>query len=174
MRESHDGATTLDSSAQTAPGAAPLPWRSSSRLALEQLSFATTDGALALADELPTPQTEPSVLIAESDPALAAMVRDELRAQTKRDPLIACDSRDVLDLICQTRPQVVLLDPELTGMALPAQVRMQLAADGARLIFLTSATSHDLYQHGVREGLLLRKPYDPCDLAGIVRALLDA
>jgi CheY-like chemotaxis protein len=174
MRESHDGATTLDPSAESTPGAAPLPWRSSSRLSLEQLSFATTDGALALADELTTPQTEPVVLIAESDPALAALVRDELRTQTEREALIACDSKDALDLICQTRPQVVLFDPELTGMALPAHVRAQLAADGARLIFLTSATSHDLYQHGVREGLLLRKPYDPRDLAGIVRALLDA
>lgn len=174
MHDTRDGALPLDDMPQSQAGAVPLPWRSSSRLAVEQLSFATTDGALALAEESPAPQAQPVVLIAESDPALATAVRDELCAQMGRHVVIAGNGRHALDLIMRTRPRVVLLDVELSGVDLSAHLRMRLTASKAHVIFVTTATSHELYRLGVREGVLLRKPYDPHDLAGIIRTLLDA
>jgi CheY-like chemotaxis protein len=156
------------------PGAALLPWHSSPRLAFEQLSFATTEGALALAEEPLAPQAQRVVLIAESDPALARALQDELRALPGWQAVIASDGPRACDLIAQTRPRVVLLDIELTGVDVYSQLRAHPASRDTHIIFVTSATSYDLHQLGVREGVLLRKPYDPRDLAGIVRALLDA
>jgi CheY-like chemotaxis protein len=172
MRETHDGATALD---DTSPmQAAPLPWRSSSRLAVEQLSFTTTDGALALAGEPFAPEAHAPVLVAESDPLLAIALREELYAQTSRHVFIATDGEQALDRITQTRPRVVLLDLELTGADVAIQLGTHPLRRDIHLIFVTAATSHDLFRLGVPDGLLLRKPYDPRDLAGIVCALLDA
>jgi CheY-like chemotaxis protein len=174
MHEPHDGVAALNAVSQPQTEAAPLPWRSSPRLAVEQLSFATTDGALALAEESPTQAAEPVVLIAESDPALAAALQEELRQLAGWRTLLARDAQHATDLIADTRPRLILLDIELTGVNLYAQTRGRPASYTPHVIFVTTATSYNLHQLGVREGLLLRKPYHPHDLAGIVRALLDA
>jgi DNA-binding response OmpR family regulator len=72
------------------------------------------------------------------------------------------------------RPRIVLLDVELTGVDFYTQLRAQPGSHETHIIFVTSATSYNLHQLGAHEGILLRKPYDPRDLAGIVHALLDA
>jgi CheY-like chemotaxis protein len=177
MHDTHNepyasGGDTLALSSQ--PGTALLPWHSSPRLAFEQLSFATTEGALALAEAPLAPPAQRVVLIAESDPVLARALQDELGALSGWQTLLVSDGPRAGDLIAQTRPRVVLLDIELTGVDVYSQLRAHPASRDTHIIFLTSATSYDLYQLGVREGVLLRKPYDPRDLAGIVRVLLDA
>ena len=172
MRDTHDGATALDDTSPMQP--APLPWRSSSRLAVEQLAFTTTDGALALAGEPFAAAAQAPVLIAESDPLLAVALREALYAQTNRHVFIATDGEQALDRITQTRPRVVLLDLELTGADVAIQLGKHPLRRDIHLIFVTAATSHELFRLGVPDGLLLRKPYDPRELAGIVRALLDA
>jgi CheY-like chemotaxis protein len=174
MHEPHDGVAALNVISQPQTDAVPLPWRSSPRLAVEQLSFTTTDGALALVEESLAQQAEPAVLVAESDPALALALQDELRNLAGWRTLLARDSQHAPDLIVEACPRVVLLDIELTGVDLYAQVRAHAATHNTHVIFVTYATSLDLHRLGVRDGLLLRKPYDPRDLAGIVRALLDA
>jgi CheY-like chemotaxis protein len=155
-------------------GATVLPWHSSPRLAVEQLSFTTTEGALALAEEPRAPQAQRAVLIAESDPIMATVLQAELRDDAGWQTLIASDSQHAINLITHARPHVVLLDVELTGVDIYLQLRANPATCDTHVIFVTTATSFDLHQLGVREGVLLRKPYDPRDLAGIVRTLLDA
>jgi DNA-binding response OmpR family regulator len=87
--------------------------------------------------------------------------------------LVVSDGQAARTVVAQMRPRVVLLDVELTGVDFYTQLRAQPASHETHIIFVTSATSYDLHQLGAHEGILLRKPYDPRDLAGIVRALLE-
>ncbi|HEY7021010.1 MAG TPA: response regulator [Ktedonobacterales bacterium] len=174
MRETHDDLNANESALTAQTGVALLPWHSSPRLAFEQLSFTTTDGALALAEEPLAPPAQQVIMIAESDPAMASALQDELRALVGWNTLVVSDGQAARNIIAQMRPRIVLLDIELTGVDFYAQLRGQPASHETHIIFVTSATSYNLYQFGAHEGILLRKPYDPCDLAGIVRALLDA
>jgi CheY-like chemotaxis protein len=174
MRETHDNLPVNERALTVQTGVALLPWHSSPRLAFEQLSFTTTDGALALAEEPLAPPAQPVILIAESDPAMASSLQDELRALVGWQTLVVSDGQATRNVIAQMRPRIVLLDIELTGVDFYAQVRAQPTSHETHIIFVTSATSYNLHQLGAHEGILLRKPYDPRDLAGIVRALLDA
>jgi DNA-binding response OmpR family regulator len=155
-------------------GVALLPWHSSPRLALEQLSFTTTDGALALAEEPLAPPAQQVIVIAESEPAMASALQEELQTLVGWQTLMLSDGQAARTIIAQMRPRMVLLDIELTGVDFYAQLRAQPASHETHIIFVTSATSYNLHQLGAHEGVLLRKPYDPRDLVGIVRALLDA
>jgi PleD family two-component response regulator len=174
MRETHDDFPVNESALTAQTGVALLPWHSSPRLAFEQLSFTTTDGALALAEEPLALPAQQVIVIAESDPAMASALQDELRALVGWQTLVLSDGQAARTIIAQVRPRIVLLDIELTGVDFYAQLRAQPASQESHIIFVTSATSYNLHQLGAHEGILLRKPYDPCDLAGIVRALLDA
>ena len=174
MRETHEHSATHESALTPETNVALLPWHSSPRLAFEQLSFTTTDGALALAEEPRALPAQPIIVIAESDPVMATALQDELRSLRGWQTLVVSDGQAARNVIAQMRPRIILLDIELTGVDLYTQLRAQPASQETHVIFVTSATSYDLHQLGAHEGILLRKPYDACDLAGIVRALLDA
>jgi len=174
MRETHDDLPADENARSAQTGVALLPWHSSPRLAFEQLSFATTAGALALAEEPLAPPAQQVIVIAESDPVMASALQDELRDFVGWQTLVVSDGQAARNVIAQMRPRIVLLDIELTGVDFYSQLRAQPASHETHIIFVTSATSYNLHQLGAHEGLLLRKPYDPRDLAGIVRALLDA
>jgi CheY-like chemotaxis protein len=174
MRETHDDSPTDGNTLSAQAHLALLPWHSSARLALEQLSFATTDGALALAEESLAAPVQQVIMIAECDPVMASALRDELRDVVGWQTLLVEDAQAARNIFAQMRPRIVLLDIELTGVDFYAQLRAQPASHETHIIFVTSATSYNLHQLGAHEGILLRKPYDPRDLAGIVRALLDA
>jgi PleD family two-component response regulator len=174
MRETHNNFAAHESALTTETNVALLPWHSSPRLAFEQLSFTTTDGALALAEEPSVQQAQQVVVIAESDPVMASALADALRDYLGWRILVVSDGQAARNSIAQMRPRIVLLDIELTGVDFYAQLRAQPASHGTHVIFVSSATSYDLHQLGAHEGILLRKPYDVSDLAGIVRALFDA
>jgi CheY-like chemotaxis protein len=174
MRETHDDLPLNESALAVRTGVALLPWHSSPRITFEQLSFTTTDGALALAEEPLAPPAQPVIVIAESDPPMASALQDELRALVGWQTLVVSDGQAARTIIAQMRPRIVLLDIELTGVDFYAQLRALPASHETHIIFVTAATSYNLHQLGAHEGVLLRKPYDPRDLASIVRALLDA
>ena len=173
MRETHDDLPVNESALTAQTGVALLPWHSSPRLAFEQLSFATTDGALALAEEPQLQQSQQVIVIAESDPVMASTLEEELRDFLGWRIVVVSDGQAARNSVAQMRPRIVLLDIELTGVDFYAQLRAQPASHGTHVIFVTSATSYDLHQLGAHEGVLLRKPYEARDLAGIVRALLE-
>lgn len=147
----------------------------------------TVHGALALLQEVPAPQVyphvprpaaaRPSILLAQDDVRLARMVRSAL--ELEGDPVwaveVAGDGASALDLAAASPPQVVLLDlflPHIDG----AQVYKRLRADPltaqARVIFVSAATSLDLYERGIEDGILLRKPFELRDLVRLVRMLM--
>jgi CheY-like chemotaxis protein len=142
-------------------------------------------GSLALLDEPePAPVVTPRpviarrhILIVEDDPRTAGVVRSAL--ELEGDPAwgvaIACDGLHALEMAAQTPPDVVLLDvrlPGLDGGEVYRRLRANCSAGHTRVLFLTAGTSLDLYQRGIDDGVLLRKPFDIQELVELVRALL--
>jgi CheY-like chemotaxis protein len=143
-----------------------------------------TDGALALADEpaalvLPRPQTGVrQILLAEDDRSLARVVRSVLEEEggSAWEVRVARTGQRALDLAATTPPDLLLLDVRLPGLnGVEVYRRLREEADGRslRVIFISAATSYDLQQMGIEDGVLLRKPFDMADLTGIVRAILS-
>jgi CheY-like chemotaxis protein len=170
-------------------GALVLPWHSSPRHELDQSALhAATHGALALIEEVdespafPTPRqldARRSILLAEDDLRLARVVQSalELEGEAQWSVTVANDGARALELAAASPPQVVLLDvflPGVDGVEVYKRLRADPATRAARVIFVSAATSLDLYQRGIQDGVLLRKPFDVCDLVGLVRALLTA
>jgi CheY-like chemotaxis protein len=143
----------------------------------------TTDGALALLEQpeierTPHPATaRNAILIVEDDARMARLLRESLalEGEPEWDVQVAAEGRQALALAAATPPEVVLLDVLLPGLD-GAEVYRRLRADkktrGARILFLTAGTSFDLQRRGIDDGVLLRKPFDVRELAGIVRGLL--
>ncbi len=157
---------------------------------LEQpASHTATHGALALWPEIPAveePQTaaDPrsqearrSILLAEDDARLARVVQSalELEGEAQWSVTVASDGARALALAATSPPHVVLLDvllPGVDGAEVYRRLRANPATRQARVIFVSAATSLDLYERGIRDGVLLRKPFDVRDLVRLVRELL--
>ena len=120
-----------------------------------------------------------SILIVEDDSRTAHVLRSalELEGETGWEIEVAGEGPRALELASRTPPDLVLLDVRLPGMD-GAEVyrRLRATPQGRRLrvLFLSAGTSLDLYQRGIEDGVLLRKPFDVQDLIGLVRALLAA
>jgi CheY-like chemotaxis protein len=169
-----------------------LPWQSAPRLRVEPTMTQTmahapiqapVQGSLALIDEgepQPTPRPAPghrSILLAADDPQVARAIRTEL--ELAGDPtwsvVIASDGKRALELAAAAPPQLALLDVSLSdtgGVAIYRYLRANPATRGTPALFLSTATAPDLYHLGIHDGVLLRKPFDLCDLVSLVRALV--
>lgn len=142
-----------------------------------------TDGALALLEE---PQTfgaprallgQRRILIVEDDPRVAHVIREslELEGETNWAVRIASAGVHALQIADGAIPDVVLLDvrlPDLDGAEVYRRLRANQGTRRPHVLFLSAGTSLDLYQRGIEDGVLLRKPFDVPYLVAIVRALL--
>lgn len=147
-------------------------------------SVAVLEEPVALPQAEPRHQLQPrsveaqrTILIVEDDPQVAGVIRESLALDGDAGWIVQTASGGLraLDLAGSTPPDVVLLDvrlPDLDGAEVYRRLRAGAPTRGARILFLTAGTSLDLYQRGIEDGVLLRKPFDVRDLVGIVRALL--
>jgi CheY-like chemotaxis protein len=149
-------------------------------------SRAKTSGALALLDP-PAVETAPTrkpeaarrtILIVEDNPHMADLIRECIDLEGEPDWAVQCASAGLraLELAGETPPDVVLLDvylPDLDGAEVYSRLREGPATRGARVLFLSAGTPAELWQHGIEDGVLLRKPFDLRDLVAILRALLQ-
>lgn len=158
-------------------------WDTGSERAVEHADAQpATSGALALLDQ-PAVPPHPSaaryrILIVEDDPGVASVIRESLELEGEGDWAVqtASEGRSALELASASPPDVVLLDvrlPGLDGAEVYRRLRTSKQTRGARILFLTAGTSLDLYQRGIEDGVLLRKPFDAADLMRLVRALLE-
>lgn len=132
--------------------------------------------------ELPQTQrasvgVRPRILIVEDDPRVAHVIRETLALEGDADwsVEIATEGTRALALAYATPPTVVLLDvrlPDLDGAEVYRRLRAEARTNAAHVLFLTAGTSFDLYQRGIEDGVLLRKPFDPDALVSLVRALI--
>jgi CheY-like chemotaxis protein len=136
------------------------------------------DGSLALLDApSPAPDARRHILIVEDDARTAGLVRAAL--ELEGDPgwgiEVAVEGLQALDLAVRTPPDLVLLDvrlPGLDGGEVYRRLRARLRDCAPRVLFLTAGTALDLHEHGIDDGVLLRKPFEVPELVALVRALL--
>lgn len=146
-----------------------------------------TAGALALLDS-PAVETAPirkpgaarkTILIVEDNLCMADLIREciELEGESEWAVQSAGAGLRALELAGETPPDVVLLDvylPDLDGAEVYSRLRESPATRDARVLFLSAGTPAELWQHGITDGVLLRKPFDIPYLIAIVRAVLQA
>jgi DNA-binding response OmpR family regulator len=167
---------------------------------LDRAGSATEQVPLDLRDTMPQPAisgslalvTEPavvatprpagarrSILIVEDDPRTADVLRSalELEGEPGWQIEVAGEGLRALELAARIPPDLVLLDvrlPGLDGAEVYRRLRATPKGRRIRVLFLSAGTSLDLYQRGIEDGVLLRKPFDVQDLIRLVRTLLDA
>ena len=122
-------------------------------------------------------RTHPSILIVEDDPHAAHAIRDTLTLEGEPDwdIQVAEGGARALALAASRPPNVVLLDvnlPDLDGAEVYRQLRIHPETWKTHVLFLTAATSLDLYQRGVEAGVVLRKPFEMRELVSLVRTLV--
>lgn len=177
----------------TRPAVLRVPWLDRLDAELDQMPFDMLDtapqpavsGSLALLTQptvVPAQRvsaTRRGILIVEDDPRTAHVLRSalELEGEPGWEIEVAGDGMRALELAACTPPELVLLDVRLPGID-GAEVyrRLRATPHGSRIhiLFLSAGTSLDLYQRGIDDGVLLRKPFDVQDLIGLVRALFAA
>jgi two-component system, OmpR family, response regulator len=146
-----------------------------------------THGALALVDldqidTQPLPSIRPTalrrqILVVEDDSQVASVIHASLELEGEPDWTVqlASGGRHALELASTTPPDLVLLDvrlPDLDGAQVYRRLRTSASTRGARILFLSAGTSFDLFQLGIEDGVLLRKPFYVPELVSLVRALL--
>lgn len=124
-----------------------------------------------------TAHAQPCILIVEDDPRAAHAIRDTLVIEGGPDwnVQVAEGGERALALAAEQPPNVVLLDvglPDLDGAEVYRRLRTHPQMSDAHVLFLTAATSLDLYQRGVNAGVVLRKPFEMGELVGLVRTLI--
>jgi len=116
------------------------------------------------------------VLVADDSEAIRAGLRDELTAQSMR-VVVAVDGLDAMTCAAVERPDLVLLDVELSGID-GHEVLRRMKDDpelaDIPVVFLTGRTGTADIVEGLRLGAhdYLPKPFEPAELTARVRAAL--
>jgi putative two-component system response regulator len=122
------------------------------------------------------PDTRRRIVIAEDDPAIAAMLQKVLSAQY--DVSVAHDGRAALALAAQPpRPALLILDvmmPGLDGLGVAAEVRKSPDLRAIPIIFLTAKSGATDVIKGIQSGArhYITKPFKIDDVLGKVKKAL--
>jgi CheY-like chemotaxis protein len=124
-----------------------------------------------------TPEEAPLVLLVDDERAIRTICRVNLEG----DGLAVSEAKDgaeALDAVRQERPSVVLLDVMMPGVD-GWSVAEQLAADHELreipVVFLSARAAHEDHLRAQELGAVgyVVKPFDPLELAGKVRDVLE-
>jgi CheY-like chemotaxis protein len=124
----------------------------------------------------PTPKARPTVLIIEALPSLAKVLRISLRA-AGFDVAEAVAGREALQVLERKPADAVILDLELPDNRGKAVLdRLRQADDGDLPVWVVISTldrEEAAGRYGPLGGHFLAKPFDPWDLARILKTLLS-
>lgn len=120
-----------------------------------------------------------SIIIVEDDPTAAGLLREALELEGEAAWLVRVlyDGDAAIAAITAAPPDLVLLDLRLPGRdggAIFRWLRQRPSTARLPVLFISGATTAELHQYGVDEGVLLRKPVDLTTLVHVVRAHLRA
>jgi CheY-like chemotaxis protein len=121
--------------------------------------------------------TRPSVLLIDDEPQFLSLVEHALSEYFS--VMTALDGLDGYALLCQHRPDVVLLDvmmPMLDGWTVLRKIRSNRALSGVSVIVVTGlaaeAAEHEAGRLGVAR--ILHKPVLPSQIVTAVQDILSA
>jgi DNA-binding response OmpR family regulator len=135
---------------------------------------------MAEPDSRPGPDTAPVralVLVVDDTPQIRELIRVNLQLEDL-EVITAADGQEALDLLARARPQVVTLDLRLPGLdGIDVLTRLRADATTAQigvLVVSASAQATDREQAlSAGADAFLAKPFDPQELVGQVRRLVE-
>nr|WP_125261924.1 response regulator [Streptomyces alboflavus] len=116
------------------------------------------------------------VLVVDDNKVIRQLIRVNLELEGF-EVVTAADGAECLDVVHQVRPDVVTLDvvmPRLDGLRTAARLRSDPRTRGLPLVVVSACTQYEV-EAGIEVGVdaFLAKPFEPAELLGIVRQLVD-
>lgn len=116
------------------------------------------------------------MLVVDDNKVIRQLIRVNLELEGF-EVVTAADGAECLDVIHEVRPDVVTLDvvmPRLDGLRTAARLRSDPRTRGLPLVVVSACTQYEV-EVGSEVGVdaFLAKPFEPADLLGIVRQLVD-
>jgi len=126
--------------------------------------------------------TKPAVkriVVVEDDIASATVIREalELEGESSWSVEIITDGAVALRALQTRPPDLILLDlrlPGADGGKIFRQLRQQPRTRKMPVLFISGATTYELYDSGIEDGVLLRKPVNLNTLLQVVRTHLQS
>jgi len=112
----------------------------------------------------------PRVLLVDDDSALLKLLEVNFRLEGF-EALTAASGREALAIAAEQHPDAIVLDlmlPGMDGYEVCDRLRADPATASVPIVFLSGRTKPD--DHRLDAGPFLRKPFDPAELIGVVRA----
>jgi DNA-binding response OmpR family regulator len=123
--------------------------------------------------------TTRNIVLVEDDSSAANLIREAIALEG--DPSwnlrVITDGTNAAAAIAAAPPDLVLLDlmlPGADGGAIFRALRACPQTHDTPVLFLSGGTTRDLHEHGIEEGVLLRKPVNLGVLLHVLRTHLGA
>nr|WP_234439019.1 response regulator [Streptomyces sp. NRRL B-3229] len=116
------------------------------------------------------------VLVVDDNKVIRQLIRVNLELEGL-EVVTAADGVECLDVVHQVQPDVVTLDvvmPRLDGLRTAAQLRSDPRTAHLPLAIVSACTQHEV-DSGLDVGVdaFLAKPFEPAELVGLVRQLME-
>jgi CheY-like chemotaxis protein len=116
------------------------------------------------------------VLVVDDNKVIRQLIRVNLELEGF-EVVTAADGAECLDVIHRVRPDLVTLDvvmPRLDGLRTAAQLRSDARTRHLPLVIVSACTQYEV-ESGLDVGVdaFLAKPFEPSELVGLVRQLME-
>ncbi|MGA5900478.1 response regulator [Streptomyces venetus] len=116
------------------------------------------------------------VLVVDDNKVIRQLIRVNLELEGL-EVVTAADGAECLDVVHQVRPDVVTLDvvmPRLDGLRTAARLRADPRTRDVPLAIVSACSQHEV-ESGLEVGIdaFLPKPFEPAELVGMVRELIE-
>ena len=117
------------------------------------------------------------VLVVDDNKVIRQLIRVNLELEGF-EVVTAADGAECLDVVHEVRPDVVTLDvvmPRLDGLHTAARLRSDPRTRHLPIAIVSACTQYEV-ESGLEVGVdaFLAKPFEPAELVGMVRQLMDA
>ncbi|MFF1693775.1 response regulator [Streptomyces sp. NPDC058257] len=116
------------------------------------------------------------VLVVDDNKVIRQLIRVNLELEGF-EVVTAADGAECLDVVNQVRPDVITLDvvmPRLDGLRTSARLRSDPRTRNLPIVIVSACTQYEV-ESGLEVGVdaFLAKPFEPSELLGIVRQLME-
>ncbi|MEU7578207.1 response regulator [Streptomyces sp. NPDC041068] len=116
------------------------------------------------------------VLVVDDNKVIRQLIRVNLELEGF-EVVTAADGAECLDVVQQVQPDVVTLDvvmPRLDGLRTAARLRSDARTRNLPIVIVSACTQYEV-ESGLEVGVdaFLAKPFEPSELIGIVRQLME-